>query len=191
MAKSKALDCAVQCCSSLVSWAVGDAKFFGNEKPNGPATCYWPAIAHLSSLFASISNWKFVWKFNQIQILATWGGHSWNGLTTDKRTDGRSNMHIMGGERDGSTISVLGSYKRTTTTTTTVLLCFANFEMASLGRPARCNIFSSPILLFFATASSFSSRPSCPGHDKFRYATTAQTFSADGYGVTCFIFRTA
>jgi hypothetical protein len=88
MAKSKALDCAVQCCSSLVSWAVGDAKFFGNEKPNGPATCYWPAIAHLSSLFASISNWKFVWKFNQIQILATWGGggHSWNGLTTDKRT---------------------------------------------------------------------------------------------------------
>ncbi len=59
-----------------------------------------PPLLQRPSLFASISNWKFVWKFNQIQILATWGGHSWNGLTTDKRTDGRSNMmHIMGGER--------------------------------------------------------------------------------------------
>lgn len=135
MAKSKALGCAVQCCSSLVSWAVGDAKFFGNEKPNGPATCYWPAIAHLSSLFASISNWKFVWKFNQIQILATWGGHSWNGLTTDKRTNGRSNMHIMGGERDGSTISVLGSYKRTTTTTTTYSVLPISKWRRWVGRP--------------------------------------------------------
>lgn len=143
-----------------------------------------PAIAPapISSLFASISNWKFVWKFNQIQILATWGGHSWNGLTTDKRTVEHA---YNGGERDGSTISVLGSYKRTTTASYSVLPI--SKWRRWVGRPVAT--FSHLQFSFFFTASS--SRPSCPGHDKFRYATTAQTFSADGYGVTCFIFRTA
>jgi hypothetical protein len=186
MAKSKALGCAVQCCSSLVSWAVGDAKFFGNEKPNGPATCYWPAIAHLSSLFASISNWKFVWKFNQIQILATWGGHSWNGLTTDKRTV----EHAYNGGRERWLnyfgVGLIQTDHHHHHHRPTLFCQFRNGVVGSAGPLQHFLISNSP---FFATASS--SRPSCPGHDKFRYATTAQTFSADGYGVTCFIFRTA
>lgn len=127
----------------------------------------------IGNLFGNSIKFKF-WRHG--------GGHSWNGLTTDKRTVEHA---YNGGERDGSTISVLGSYKRTTTASYSVLPI--SKWRRWVGRPVAT--FSHLQFSFFFTASS--SRPSCPGHDKFRYATTAQTFSADGYGVTCFIFRTA
>lgn len=99
MAKSKALDCAVQCCSSLVSWAVGDAKFFGNEKPNGPATCYWPAIAP-----APISL-RFHFQLEiclEIQSNSNFGdmGGPFVEWPDDGQTDGRTVEHAYNGGRE-------------------------------------------------------------------------------------------
>jgi hypothetical protein len=98
--------------------AVGDAKFFGNDNVQRRATCL-ARCSHDPSLFHFELKW--VEKFNAIQILATWGGHSWNGLTTDKRSVGHVVMAQL--------------FRWLTNGPPPPSSCFANFEMASFGRP--------------------------------------------------------